>query len=1268
MRQLIKYLPVFLFVLVLSAGAFSALNLDIHENLNKSIPKNLDLNALQPVIEKGERAVFFSLDIQDFQGDKYKIDSIGNMLINRLNENFGTQISSLQYRSDIDPDVFNSMVQEHLYLFLEESDYHAIDSLLQRKNLVTALVSNKKTLNSTQGFGMAQSISNDPLHFSQLAYKNLSKGLSLQSMLATEGLYISTDGTSLMINGELIFDPKEVSSVQLLDTQLADFKKSWNQNPSHAHLDYFGSFTIVSANAQQIKKDIIITINLALLFIVGLLYFYYRKFSTIMFFVLPGTFGIAASITLIYLFAGGISPLALSASAVIMGIVVDYSFHFFSHLSQDKDAIKTRNSIAFPLVVSSITTIIAFFSLTFANSEALRDFGMFTGLSLLFTLLFILFLFPHLILLFGKKTTQNGSKKLDSLIEKFSSEKIKQPKWILLVILLATGFLAFYANDVAFENDLNKLNFYPEELKKKEIAHQNLNPDTQKRITVVAHGKNENEAAKHNRALFKTLTQNSSKTNQEVNSIGSFIFPEEEISQKAEAWMAFWDKKGEAFTNQFAVVSDSLGFSSRAFSPFLSSLQSTPEKINTFEFAAQFESVQKLIIHDRNTSILTTVVFDKDEYGQLKETIESVQGTFIVDGESVAESLVNSVKANFNLLLVIASVLVFVTMLLVYGRLELTLISFLPMVLSWLWILGLAALFDIKFNFINIMIATIIFGLGDDFAIFITDGLQTKYKYGKNGLATNKAGILLSSISTIIGTGVLFFGQHPAIRSIAAISVIGISTIVILSFVVQPFLYTMLIIRRTDQGKPPYTLLELIFSIFAFTFFFLGCMISTLLTVIVLLVPFWKVKSKKLFVHRLIQFFTWSLLKFMVFLKKRYYNYELLDFSRPSVIIANHSSFLDILYIAMQHPKITFLVGPWVYNSPIFGKFIRFADYIPAFLPIEDSLEKLHGLIADGYSILVFPESHRSVDGKMTRFHKGAFYLSELLQIDITPVLLHGLHYSLPKGDYYVKSGYLNMKVLPRISNSDKSFGQGYSQRAKNITKYFKEEHARFTLEREDTDYLEIPLTYGYLYKGPILEWYFKIKYRHEKHNFELIHQELIDKSKIYDLGCGNGFLSYFLKLKNPERSIIGIDYDENKIAIAENCYLNDGTMEFISADISEIDLAPAEAIILMDVLHYLNTEKKNRVLDQCLKSLTNDGILIIKDGLLNDSEKHKWTVNSEKWSTKWMRFNKVTDELSFFDLAFIENWASSNQLELKIMSESKDSSNTLMAIKKSFR
>ncbi|MCE7056473.1 methyltransferase domain-containing protein [Algoriphagus sp. AGSA1] len=1260
-----KYLPLLLFILVILAGAYSAMNLDIRENLNKSIPNTLDMDVVKPVIEKGERTLFLSLDIQGLQNDTYLIDSVANALVKRLEEDFGDQLTDLQFRSDIEVDIFNSFVQDHIYMFLEENDYDIIDSLIGRKQIVKTLTKNKESLSNARGFGMGQNIANDPLHFGQLAYKNLSQGLSLQNLLATEGLFISNDGTRLLINGTLTIDTKDVSQVQALEERLSAFTYSWNQDSSHPVLDYFGSFAIVSANAKQIKRDIILTVTLALLFIIGLLYFYYRRLSAILFFILPGTFGIAASITLIYGFADGISALALSASAVIMGIVVDYSFHFFSHLSQEKDAVKTRNSIAFPLMISSITTIIAFFSLTFANSEALRDFGIFTGLSLLFTLLFILLLLPHLIQLMGGQVQKSGSERLDLLVEKFNSEGDKQPKWVLFVVLSATVFLAFRTNDVGFENDLSKLNFYPQELKKKEISHQNINPDREKRITVVSHGATENEAAEQNRLLFKTLTNHEGKNRLEVSSIGSFLLPANEIEQKADAWTSFWKQREETFTDSFLSIADSLGYSSKAFLPFIRKVQTAPEPVNTFEFASQFESLQKLIIQDQNTSILTTLVFDKEDYPLWKETISAIPGTFIVDGESVAESLVGEVKKDFNLLLIIASALVFFTMLLVYGRLELTLISFLPMALSWVWILGLSALLDIKFNFINIMIATIIFGLGDDFAIFITDGLQTKYKYGRNALATNKAGILLSSISTIIGTGVLFFGQHPAIRSIAAVSVIGISTIVVLSFVVQPFLYKTLITRRTNQGKPPYTLLELTMSVLAFSFFFAGCLISTVFTMTVRIIPFWKEKSKKLFVHRLIRFFTWSLLKFMVFVKKRYYDFELLDFSKPSIIIANHSSFLDILYIAMQHPKITFLVGPWVYNSPIFGRFIRFADYIPAFQPLEDNLEKIKEIVSDGYSVLVFPESHRSPDGQMTRFHKGAFYLSEVLQLDITPVLLHGLHYCLPKGDYYVKSGYLNMKILPRIAPTDSGFGEGYRQRAKNITKYYKAEHARFTQEREDADYLYVPLYYGYLYKGPVLEWYFRIKYRYEKHNYGLIHQELIDKEKIYDLGCGNGFLCYFLHLKNPKRKIIGIDYDENKVATAANHYLNTESQQFFTEDITKSKVESADAVILTDVLHYLSAEQRILILQNCLNGLNKDGILIIKDGLISDSEKHKWTLKSEKWSTRWIKFNKVADELSFFDLAFIENWAADNQLQLKILSESKDSSNTLMAIKK---
>src|SRR5678816_1369974 len=119
--------------------------------------------------------------------------------------------------------------------------------------------------------------------------------------------------------------------------------------------------------------------------------------------------------------------------------------------------------------------------------------------------------------------------------------------------------------------------------------------------------------------------------------------------------------------------------------------------------------------------------------------------------------------------------------LLTYGRIELALVSFIPMFISWVWILGIMGILGISFNIINIIISALIFGLGDDYSLFIMDGLLGEYKTGRKNLSSYKSSIFLSAITTIAGLGVLIFAKHPALRSIALISIVGILCVVIMS-------------------------------------------------------------------------------------------------------------------------------------------------------------------------------------------------------------------------------------------------------------------------------------------------------------------------------------------------------------------------------------------------------------------------------------------------------------------------------------------------------
>ncbi len=716
-----KYFSVLLLIIILLISALCISKLKIHENLNSSLPNNEYLKKLQPVIEKGKRAIVFSLEISTFNNEVYAIDSAALALTSTLEAQFKGQIAPITYKSDIDAEAFSAFLHRNLFLFLDQEDYFLIDSLIQKNATAQILSENKNQLNSTKGIGLGSFIAKDPLHFMAIGFKKISASYNLPKLASADGLFISEDGKKLLLTSQLLFDVNEVAEISAFSSQLKLFENEWNAAYPKFKVDYFGSFLITEANATQIRKDIILTVNLAFLFIVGLLFFYYRNVATILFFLLPGFVGISGAIATVYLIQGSISALALSASAVIMGIVVDYSFHFFSHLSQNADPIKTRNQILLPLLFSSLTTIAAFFSLMFAQSGALQDFGLFTGLSLVFTLLFILFLFPKILNTSTRFVAKNGSENLNVLIERLGKTERKTPWWALGLYFAATLFLGFYASDVQFESDLNNINYYPEYLKQKEIAHQNINPDKEKRLSIIAAGTSEEEAVLANQQLYSVLRTDSilGKLSQ-LNSIGAFVFTNEEAKLKSDAWTQFWKEKNKAFIAEFDSISATLGYRTEAFGAFKSWVTEPAQPENTLAFAKSFSSLQQLITAQNNeVNILSSVVVDKKDIKQIQAAVQNIDGIYVVDGQSVASSLVNAIKDDFNLLLIITSITVFLSMLLVYGRIELTLISFLPMVVSWIWILGISSLMDIKFNFINVMIATIIFGLGDDFAIFI---------------------------------------------------------------------------------------------------------------------------------------------------------------------------------------------------------------------------------------------------------------------------------------------------------------------------------------------------------------------------------------------------------------------------------------------------------------------------------------------------------------------------------------------------------------------
>jgi len=343
---------------------------------------------------------------------------------------------------------------------------------------------------------------------------------------------------------------------------------------------------------------------------------------------------------------------------------------------------------------------------------------------------------------------------------------------------------------------------------------------------------------------------------------------------------------------------------------------------------------------------------------------------------------------------------------------------------------------------------------------------------------------------------------------------------------------------------------------------------------------------------------------------------------------------------------------------------VRLAGFIPSEKNSEN-LDLVKQRISEGYSIAIFPEGTRSDDGVIRRFHKGAFFLAQELNLDITPILISGASYVAPKEEFHNKVGSIDMKVLPRIKANDQSWGNTYQDRTKAISKYFKKEFQQFESDIQDATYLFRRVYMNYVFKGPVLEWYLRIKWKMESNNYDHYDQLIGERKNVLDLGCGYGFLSLFLHYRDTTRHITGVDYDDEKILIAQNCFDKNEHVKFEHGNIKNFAIQNQDVVFLNDVLHYLSRENQLNVLQNVVNGLNEGGIIIIRDGIIDFKSRHKLTKRSEWFSTKLLGFNKTEEDFCFLSTTFIKTFAQENNLTYKFEEQSSKTSNVLFVLEK---
>jgi 1-acyl-sn-glycerol-3-phosphate acyltransferase len=144
------------------------------------------------------------------------------------------------------------------------------------------------------------------------------------------------------------------------------------------------------------------------------------------------------------------------------------------------------------------------------------------------------------------------------------------------------------------------------------------------------------------------------------------------------------------------------------------------------------------------------------------------------------------------------------------------------------------------------------------------------------------------------------------------------------------------------------------------------------------------------------------------------------------VVISNHQSILDILFINSLLYKYKWISKIENVKVPFLGWYLKMADYITVDRGNEESkvemLEKSFSCLKRGTSIMLFPEGTRSADCEIGFFKRGAFQLAIQAGVPILPIVIDGTGGILPKHGLIFGSGHhIKIRVFEPVMPA--SFG-----------------------------------------------------------------------------------------------------------------------------------------------------------------------------------------------------------------------------------------------------
>ena len=714
-------------------------------------------------------------------------------------------IGNIFYRlpDDLMLDVIDYM-SAHLPAYIDTSVYTRLDAMLTYPHMKLQMKANHDDLLSPVGSMFPELIQMDPVGLRGLLMEQMkpfTEGAA-GSYKTLNGHFFVQDSTVCVAFITPMYSATNTGQGSTLFRILNDQIEQFSASAPDVKISYHGTPASGFYNSWRIKSDLKGTIIGSLVLVLIFISICFRNYNTIPLLLLPVVFGTLFGLAAMYFIKGHFSLLALGIGAIVLGVALSYVLHIITHYKYISDHEQVLRAQVKPVCLGCLTTIGSFMGLIFIRTELLQDFGLFAAFAIVGTTFFSLVFLPQF--LNPRKNKLNH--RAFAIIDRINAYPFDRKKPLLFTILAtAVVCIGFYiAGGTQFDADMHNLGYKAESTSYSENLLRSKTHTGDKQKYFASSGATMEEAIENFEIMATKLDslQNIGIVKRYTHKNQIFV-PLHVQQERIDAWKNFWTgERLQLVHDLINKTAPEAGLIPDAFSPFFELATADYEPDALYEASIIPEGYQSTLMEQSyNDEYLcfTSVRCKNDsihskesDYNRICEAIVSSPNLLVLDTYYYTTDTLIQLNDDFNVLQWVSMLFVLIVLFFSFHfNIKHTLLGFMPILSSWLIVLGAMVIFDVRFNLINIIISTFIFGIGVDYSIFVMNGLIGG-KENSRLLGYHKTAIFFSAFILIVTVSSMLFAEHPAIKSVGFSILVGMISAVVISYVIQPAIFRMI--------------------------------------------------------------------------------------------------------------------------------------------------------------------------------------------------------------------------------------------------------------------------------------------------------------------------------------------------------------------------------------------------------------------------------------------------------------------------------------------